>query len=186
MNIDFEQYETNRLILKNFTPQVYNYIFNNGSDEEIKTYLCLANDDELQNEKNRFADGMYADFKYINWFQLIEKASQKIIGYCGYHIWHKKHCRAEIGYYLLQDEYKQKGLMTEAVQFVLDYGFNIMKLNRVEAFTSEDNIASLKILAKFGFEKEGYCKEHYNVNGVLEDSVLLALLKKNYIINNIH
>lgn len=180
MNIAIDTYNTERLLLRNFTSAVYEYLFTQCTDDEIQKEFGLTSTAELENEKQRFAEGYYANFKNINWFQLIDKTTGKIVGYCGFHIWYKKHSRAEIGYYLLSDEYKQKGLMTEAVSFVLNYGFNIMKLNRVEAFAEPNNIASIKTLTKFGFEKEGYCKEHYYENGVFDDSVLLALLRKNY------
>lgn len=178
--MQIETFTTERLVLKLHTPQVFEKVFTTSCDDEIKSFLGLENDEELAKEKQRFLDGAYAQFKNLRWFQLCDINTNGVLGSCGFHTWYKQHSRAEIGYNLRRDNDKQKGLMTEAVAFVLNYGFNTMQLNRIEAFVGPDNIPSLKIMAKFGFEKEGYCKEHYCFNGVLDDSVLFALLRKNY------
>jgi ribosomal-protein-alanine N-acetyltransferase len=70
--------------------------------------------------------------------------------------------------------------MSEAVAAILTYGFNEMKLYRIEAMVADYNTASVRILEKFGFVHEGRLREHYNVNGKMEDSVLYGLLKKEF------
>jgi ribosomal-protein-alanine N-acetyltransferase len=55
-----------------------------------------------------------------------------------------------------------------------------MNLNRIEALVSPKNIPSLKLITNMGFSQEGILKEHYNVDGILEDSLLFGLLKKNF------
>ena len=55
-----------------------------------------------------------------------------------------------------------------------------MGLNRVEALIGPNNIASLKLIAKMDFTKEGVLRSHYFVNDRLEDSIIYALLKKEY------
>lgn len=56
------------------------------------------------------------------------------IGWCGYHTWYIDHRRAEIGYAIRSDEYKAQGIMTEVMNAVLRYGFEVMNLHRIEAF----------------------------------------------------
>ena len=73
-----------------------------------------------------------------------------------------------------------KGLMSEALEAVLQYGFEEMDLNRVEALTSYENEASIASLIKFGFREEGILKGHYYVDGLAEDSVMYALLKSEF------
>ncbi|MND70827.1 putative ribosomal N-acetyltransferase YdaF [compost metagenome] len=70
--------------------------------------------------------------------------------------------------------------MTEALKPIIQYGFETMKLNRIEAFLSPDNIPSLKLVQKFGFTKEGHLREHYNKDNKLEDSAVYSLLKSEY------
>ena len=87
--------------------------------------------------------------KSISW-TLIDKASnQKIGGIC---LWNFSEDRktAEVGYDLLP-EYFRKGYMSEALQGVIDFGFNSLNLNTIEAFTHIENEPSKKLLVSNGF-----------------------------------
>ena len=70
--------------------------------------------------------------------------------------------------------------MKEALAAALLHGFTEMKLNRVEAFTGPENIASQKLLLGAGFTQEGVMKEHYFKDGKHHDSLVFGLLKKNF------
>jgi ribosomal-protein-alanine N-acetyltransferase len=103
---------------------------------------------------------------------LIDKENNKIIGTCGYHNWYKEHNRAELGYTITNEVYKGLGVMSEAMKVVLEHGFVKMKLHRIEALVGTQNVASIKLLEKFGFTKEGVLKEHHLINDVYEDSIV--------------
>jgi ribosomal-protein-alanine N-acetyltransferase len=62
----------------------------------------------------------------------------------------KERHRGEVGY-TLDTIYHNKGIMTEALALVLDYGFNTMKLEVIEAYTHRENIASRRMLERKGF-----------------------------------
>lgn len=136
--------------------------------------------DQLQIELDRIEKGFTTWKIEFKFWDLIDKATRKIIGYCDYHFWYVEHERAEMGYALLNNAYKNKGIMPEAMAAVLDYGFREMGLNRVEAFIGLDNVSSRKLVEKFDFTQEGILREHYKNNGVIEDSVAYALLKSEY------
>ncbi len=70
--------------------------------------------------------------------------------------------------------------MKEAFHKIVDYGFNEMGLERIEAFIAKDNEASLRLLKGLGFEYEGNLRKHYMVKGVLDDSQVFGLLKTEY------
>lgn len=57
---------------------------------------------------------------------------------------------AELGYELLP-EYHRKGIMSEAVTFILNYGFEDLKASKIEAFTNKNNLNSIQLLQKFNF-----------------------------------
>jgi ribosomal-protein-alanine N-acetyltransferase len=67
--------------------------------------------------------------------------------------------------------------MSEALLPILDYGFNHMKLHRIEALASPQNIPSIKLLEANHFNYEGLLKEHYLIDGVYEDSAIYSLIK---------
>lgn len=55
-----------------------------------------------------------------------------------------------------------------------------MKLNRIEAFIGPKNQASIKLINKLNFVKEGHLREHYSENNRIEDSIVYSLLRKEY------
>ena len=110
-------------------------------------------------------------------FLLISKESNLPIGECGFHTWDFKHNRAELFYTLRNESDKRKGLMTEALKIVLKYGYNELKIHRVEALVANSNTASVRLLEHYQFKKEGTMREDYIVNGKNEDSDCYSLLK---------
>jgi len=172
--------ETDRLYLKELTPELYDYIFENRSDEEIMTYLGSPTVADFELEKKKYIKGLTSFYLSFKAFMMVEKETNKIIGRIGYHTWKAAHERAEIGYGLYYDEAKQKGYMKEAMKAILIHGFEHMMLNRVEAFASPLNIPSIKLIDHYGFTKEGLLRQHYGKNGVAEDSAVYGLLKSEY------
>lgn len=63
----------------------------------------------------------------------------------------RKQGKAEIGYELLP-EFQGKGYMTEAIQRVLEFGFEAQGFHKIAAYTNRNNDASLRLLTKMGFE----------------------------------
>lgn len=176
----FEILITERLKLRKLTPDVFTYVFENFSDTEIKIFFGINSDLDLKLEKEKYEKGISTFNKTFLYFQLIDKITDSIIGWCGFHTWYLGHNRAELGYTLTDDDCKKKGLMTEALMSITDYGFRKMDLNRIEAFIEPDNVPSLKLLKNLNFKQEGYLKEHYYKNNKMEDSLLFSLLKKEY------
>ncbi len=178
--INFETIETERLILRKLTPSTYRQIFETLSDAEIMKTLGLADEEALHKEKQKQQNGLSTyNRSFVN-FQILDKESKQILGACGFHTWYTEHARAEIGYALTNEDTKAKGMMSEAMKAVLHYGFEHMRLNRVEAMIGPNNIPSLKLAAKFGFTEEGKLRSHYCKKGNIEDSVVFGLLREEY------
>ena len=121
--------------------------------------------------------GMETHRLSMYFFLLINRENNLPIGECGFHTWNKSHNRAELFYSLRNDADKQKGFMTEALQAVLDFGFNQLNLHRITALVAAYNIPSVKLLLRYGFTKEGTMREDYIVDGKNEDSDCYSLLK---------
>ncbi|MHC2993779.1 GCN5 family acetyltransferase [Pontibacter sp. HJ8] len=172
--------ETERLYLSELNPDIYHYLFTFCSDEEIKAYLGLKNAEELADEKDKFRQGLTTYFHSFKNFRILHKAQGTMMGRCGFHTWIVSHRRAEVGYTLLDDAYKRKGYMTEALGPVLSYGFEKMKLRRIEALAADYNTPSIKLLEHYGFKLEGVIREHYVVDGINEDSVLYSIIRPEY------
>ncbi len=175
--MEIEVLTTNRLILRKLTPEVFDYIYRDLSESQQIIFLGLSSKEALEVEKRKYEAGLCTYNKRFLYFQLLEKESRDILGWCGYHTWYLDHDRAEIGYGLFEEKFKRKGYMSEAILPIVNYGFEKMKLNRIEAFISPSNTASLKLVNKLNFIKEGHLRQHYYHNNRMEDSVIYALLK---------
>jgi len=86
---------------------------------------------------------------------------------------------AEVGYFL-GEQYWGKGLTTIALKKFIEYTFNTFPVTRLFAPIFEYNIASIKVLEKNGFKREGYFKKSIYKNGEYFNEVILALLKEDF------
>lgn len=89
------------------------------------------------------------------------------------------HRRAEIGY-ALGRTYWGNGYMQETLQAVLNYAFDILKFHRIEADVDPRNTASVRTLERLGFQREGYLRERWQVNGEIQDAFFYGLLKPDW------
>ena len=179
MQPETQTLSTERLYLKEVTPELYRYLFEHSSEEEFKTFFDL--DDALMEQaKERYKKGITYYGVTFKYFMVQDKETQKTIGTCGYYRWYPEHDRAEFGYVMSNTEFRQKGLMKEAAKRLIRFGFEDMGLHRIEAFASPDNIPSIKILEGFGMQYEGLMREHYLRNGVYEPSACYSILKHEY------
>lgn len=87
-------------------------------------------------------------------------------------------CRkdAEIGYYLLQEEYS-KGIMTESVRQICEIAFKKLDIIRITGLVYEPNIASKKVLERNGFILEGIMKKAIIKNENIFDLCIYGKIK---------
>ncbi|WP_338779833.1 GNAT family protein [Metabacillus sp. FJAT-52054] len=124
-------------------------------------------------EENREKDSGYSFGIYLH-------QSKKLIGQIGFFKVERGPAqKAMIGYSLDQD-HNGKGYMTEAVQLIVDFGFNELNLHRIEAEVMPHNKGSIRILEKSGFHKEGISKKNVMINGNWEDHQVLAIINESY------
>lgn len=176
----FEILNTEHLHLRKLSPEVFDFIYKAYSDAALVDFLGLESAEALEKEKQKYRKGLSTFNKSFVYFQIIHKKNEKVIGWCGFHTWYLDHARAEIGYGLFDENFRGKGIMSEALEPVVRYGFQKMELNRIEAFISPANTASVRLAQKFGFVQEGLLSEHYCKDSVLEDSAVFSLLRRNY------
>jgi ribosomal-protein-alanine N-acetyltransferase len=103
-----------------------------------------------------------------------------IIGSCAFHEVSAMHARGEIGYALAR-KYWGQGLMTEAVRAMLDYGFNTLHLNRIEARCDIENTGSWRVMEKVGMKLEGVLRQNIILHGRARDARMYAILREEFI-----
>jgi ribosomal-protein-alanine N-acetyltransferase len=178
--MSFEIFTTDRLKLRKLTAADMQHIFRSYSKPEIMALLALQTDAAYEKELDKFQQGYSMYNRSLLTFQLIDPQSNQVLGSAGFHNWSIDHKRAEIGYSLNSDEYKGKGLMSEALPFIIHYGFTVMDLQRIEAMVGPNNQPSLRLMEKNHFTREGLLRKHYFIDEHWEDSVVFSLLREEY------
>jgi len=170
--------ETERLILRKITKKDAEDIFIFRKEAEVMKYIGKPTAKSIKDVKElivRIEDGIKANSS-IAWGITI-KNENKVSGTIGYHRMEPEHFRAEIGY-MINQPYWNIGIASEAIKPIIDFGFKIMNLHSIEAKLDSANIASKKLLTKFGFVKEAYFKENYFFEGKFQDTEVCSLIRK--------
>jgi ribosomal-protein-alanine N-acetyltransferase len=81
-----------------------------------------------------------------------------------------------IGYWT-GEPFVRKGYMTAAMRALVPFCFGTLRLHRLEAACIPGNTASVRLLEKTGFQREGYARSYLCINGVWQDHLLYARLK---------
>jgi ribosomal-protein-alanine N-acetyltransferase len=142
---------TERLTLRQLQSSDDKAIFTLRNNGQVNAFIqrpLLNNRNEAQYFITVIDEGIN-NKEWLYW-ALILKSNQQLIGtIC---LWHfsKGNTVAEIGYEMHPD-YQGKGLMSEAIQTIIRYGFHILHLKRIEAYTQPANAMSIKLLEKNGF-----------------------------------
>jgi ribosomal-protein-alanine N-acetyltransferase len=113
-------------------------------------------------------------------FSLLTPEEDEVIGVCNYtNIVRGTFQSCHLGY-ALASRYEGSGLMYEALTLTIDYMFREMGLHRIMAGYLPRNERSGALLARLGFEKEGYARRYLKINGIWEDHVLTSLINEDY------
>lgn len=82
--------------------------------------------------------------------------------------------------YKVDQQIQGKGIATEGIAHVIQFAFNRLKLHRIEANIMPDNLASIRVVEKLGFKKEGFSEKYLKINGKWEDHFRFALINKDF------
>lgn len=109
---------------------------------------------------------------------LFHKPDQRLLG--GLTIGYIRRGAAQccmIGYWM-GERYAGHGHMLRALELAIPYIFKGLQLHRIEAACIPDNVRSIRLLEKAGFQREGYLREYLKINGEWRDHVMYSLLAK--------
>ena len=171
---------TPRLMLRRISwhdaPDVFAY----ASDPEVARYTTWEAHRSLDESRDfiSYILDLYMNGQVAPW-GVILKTSHKLIGTCGFVAWNVTHARAEIGY-ALGRAYWGQGLMTEAAREVVEFGFERLDLNRIEARCEVPNVASARVMEKLGMSYEGTLREQMYTKGRFCDLKLYSILRREW------
>ena len=148
----FPVLKTERLVLRETDFSDVEEVYFLRSDSVVNKHLGGSRCADLDAAKahiemiqNQFASG-----KTYSWSICIGTSKKMIGSICLWNISLEKN-KAEVGY-ALHPNYQNNGYMQESMKAVLDFGFILQKFSIIDAYTNKDNLESIKLLLKNGFE----------------------------------
>jgi ribosomal-protein-alanine N-acetyltransferase len=143
--VDFPVLSSPRLLLRAVTPEDASALV------EISYYDGIpAASEEQALEMLQKINSDYEQGNSIHW-GICPNGQTEVAGTCGYYRGYKNNI-GEIGY-ILRSKYRGKGIMTESVRLIVEFGLRDMKLNRVVAYTEKSNTGSINILKRLEFNE---------------------------------
>lgn len=171
---------TERLILRRILPEDAPQMYAYSCNDTVTKYLLWETHPALEYTQNYigFLQERYDLGDFYDW-ALIHRATDTMIGSCGFTSIDLPNNSAEIGY-VLHPDYWGQGYMTEAVKAVLDFGFQTLCLSRVSAVCMKENKASLRVMEKCGMRCEGLLRSAVYAKGKQCDVYLSAITEEDY------
>lgn len=178
---DFPHLQTKRLLLRQITLEDAPAVFQFRSDPEVQRYNdgVMSRLEQAKDLITKLANG-YREQTMLEWGVTLQEGDDTVLGIFGYANWSQVHLRAEIGYCLRRDYWRQ-GIGEEALRAIIAFGFQAMNLNRIHACPWTENVASVQLLEKLGFQREGVLREEYWEEETFHDEALYALLRREYL-----
>ena len=179
MKNEFRILKTDRLLLRQFVDADLENLFKGLSHPDIIRYYGVSYP-TLEATKAQMT--FFRDLEKNNtgiWWAVCSRDNKEFYGAGGLNSLSKQHQKAEIGFWLLTEHWG-KGIMTEAMPLIWNYGFDALKLHRIEGIVESENLVCKKAIEKLGFEYEGTMKECELKNGKFISLDMYAKFRDQY------
>ncbi|WP_316832459.1 GNAT family N-acetyltransferase [Pedobacter aquatilis] len=177
----FPVLETERLILREHALSDAETLYAMRTNEAVMQFIDRERPKDLMEIKTfitKFNEG-FETGDNLAWVIALKENPNQMIGSIGYWRTDFANHRAEIGYMLHPDFWRQ-GIISEALKRTIDFGFTDINLHTISANINVKNDASRQMLRKHGFVKEACFKQNYYFNGQFLDSEIYGLLNPNH------
>lgn len=140
--------ESNRIVLRRITKDDADDMFAYGCDPDVSRFTTWDSHRTVE-DTLKYINVISTNYEIkepTDW-GIVDNKDGKLVGTVGFVYVNSKHSRAEIGY-ALSKKYWGRGIMTEAVQEIIRFGFQKLSLNRIEARAEVPNIGSWRVMEK--------------------------------------
>ena len=171
---------TPRVVLRWISEDDVESLFEIFSDPQVMRYWSsgpLANREAAAELQREIAASNESD-RMFKWGVAL-RDSDTVIGTATLFNLSLDNGRAELGYAMGQ-AYWGKGYMNEALKALVSHSFAVMNLRRLEADVDPRNAASIRTLERLGFQREGFLRERWHVNGEIQDAFFYGLLRREW------
>lgn len=183
-SVIFPVIETERLILRPLVVDDSESLMGIFSDPEVMRYWNTAPWATMQDSLdfiNESKESMKRQESLV--LGICLKPKDELVGKCLLFSYDKESKRAEIGFGLGRF-FWGKGYIGEAGEALIQYGFDSLRLRRIEAEIDPDNQSSAKALEKLGFSQEELLRQRWEINGIVSDSALYGRLVSDFLPKN--
>ena len=175
---DIPEITTERLKLRMITQHDLYDVYEYSKNPETSRFLLWSAHRSVYDTK-MLLNTIKKKYKQCDFFEWGIEYQGKMIGTAGFTSFQIINDSAEIGY-VINPEYKGKGIATEAVKAVIKFGFENLALNRISAKYIIGNEASLRVMIKSGMKPEGVHRSMIYTKGKYVDVGVGAILKNDY------
>ncbi len=172
--------QTRRLLLRKLAVSDFADMYEYSRLEEVTRYLVWnPHPDEEYTE--RYLESVQTQYKTGEFFDwgVVWRDNGKLIGTCGFTSFDTAHNRGEAGY-VINPAYRGIGVAPEALMAVLDFGFNELRLNRIEAKYIFGNDASRRVMEKCSMTFEGVLRGYMHIKHGYSDIGMCAVLADDF------
>jgi [ribosomal protein S5]-alanine N-acetyltransferase len=178
----FPTLTTERLVLREMTAGDAEDLFAFLGDPEVQRYessLDLLADVAQASRQIEEIARRYRSRQAITWGVTL-RGEDRVIGAFALYFWEQRMYTGDLGYTLARPYWRQ-GIATEAGRAIVKFGFEEMRVHRLNADARTDNSASVRLLARLGFTHEGVRRECVlNADGTWENWGVFGVLESEY------
>ncbi|MBO5326603.1 MAG: GNAT family N-acetyltransferase [Clostridia bacterium] len=176
----FPELETDRLHLRAIRVSDAADMYDYAKRDEVTKYLLWNPHPDVTYTRRylEYLAGRYRLGQFYDW-AIVSKSDQRMIGTCGFVRFDCPHNSAEIGY-VLSPDYQGQGYMYEAARRVMQFGFSVLGLHRIEARYMIENASSRQVMEKLGMTFEGVKRSSMLVKGQYRDIGYCAILANEF------
>lgn len=178
-NCGTQRIETDRLILRRYVIEDADAMYKNwASDSEVTKFLTWQPHSSVDVSRSIIVDWLkeYSDEKYYQWAIVLKANGNEPIGDISVVQMNEDISMVHIGY-CLGRAWWRRGIMSEALKAVMDFMFDTVEVNRVEARHDPRNPNSGKVMQKCGMKYEGTLRSADRNNQGICDACYYALLR---------
>ena len=154
--------------------EIYTHWLN---DMEVAQYLTLATEVINMENERKFLSELANRHNY----GIVDLESDKLIGTCGFENIESYNRCAEIGIFIGDKNFWNKGYGTESMRLLIEYGFNYLNLRNISLRVYAFNDKAIACYKKIGFKEVGYRREAMFRNGAYHDVLLMDLLSDDFL-----
>jgi len=151
--------------------------------EHLKRWMPWATDSYSVESGREWIQRTLNEFAEQGMFNAVILYNDRPAGTIGFHNFDTANRSAHIGYWISK-EYEGKGIITRCCHVLIDYLFDVMKLNRIQINCSVENVRSRAVPERLGFRLEGIQRQAEFINGKFGDWAIYSMLKEDWKANN--